>query len=410
MFALLLGHSVFSCLSFLFTSDQIDTQFAVYLFTGLMAMVINAFLVVSYLYTSQKSKKKDNRLPTFVGSCALLGVIFASVDTLPTAALKLELSCRDGCTDEFCHGDSFLCKLQQPSEYLLLGVFCILLQTLLKLYMKAVLGYSTSKEEKLVKVYTFLAFAMVLFCIVVCFLADTVLQSGSTDYRHLIVARDSFNCTPRYSSPVQEFAFLTLPFMLVCLALVCVTATVTGNVVRLTLKTANSSFRESMGKIGKTAGRLLLLSFLVSILWLIRVIVAGLQKPIVDAFNEDARRWADCMSSASFAASWMSIGGTTNECNAVPNTGNDMFTAVTLMAAVKNMEACVVGFIWGASSFIAISRPFISSTITKLSGGGSMKIGPTSDVKYSYNNVSEVKSSAKRASAVSESSSIRTSE
>jgi hypothetical protein len=215
---------VLPCLSFLFDEDQIDAQFSVYIGVGLFGMLTNLILVGSYAMSGKKKRKSGAALPVFVVQAAVFGLLFTLFDTLPTALLKFDLSCSDGCVDEFCHGDSTPCKLGQPAEYLLLAVLCILLNTLLQLYCKTIRMSTPATVRKVSKYFTAFSTTLVLLCVVLCLLADSdLLESGSAEYRQLIVARDSFNCGPRFSTGVQEFAFLTLPFALVCMTLVCVT-------------------------------------------------------------------------------------------------------------------------------------------------------------------------------------------
>jgi hypothetical protein len=231
---------VFPCLSFLFTSEQIDTTFAVYVATGFLGLCTNLFLVVTY---AMSRKKKGQGLPPFVVMCASCGLLFNLIDTVPTALFKLDLPCNDNCRDEFCHGDGAICKLGQPSEYLLLAVFCILLDTLLQLYTKTTLSWAPHKCRQLSKVYTAASATLVTVCVILCLLADTdLLNSGSTEYRQLIVARDAFNCGPRFSSSTQEFVLLTLPFMAVCLTLVVVTVSMILNVLWIVHKNGSRFF------------------------------------------------------------------------------------------------------------------------------------------------------------------------
>jgi hypothetical protein len=119
---------VFPCLSFLFTAEQIDAQFDAYIGTGYVGLVTNAFLLLFFMVS-----KKKQALPGFVVLCACIGLLYSIIDTIPTSALKFDLPCSNGCVDEFCHGNSAMCRIEQPSEYLLLSVFCILLSTILEL-------------------------------------------------------------------------------------------------------------------------------------------------------------------------------------------------------------------------------------------------------------------------------------
>jgi hypothetical protein len=147
------------------------------------------------------------------------------------------------------------------------------------------------------------------------------------------------------------------------------------NVLSLVRKNPGSSVSGTINKFGKIAGKLMLLALLVSILWFIRVVVAGLQQPIVETFNADSKRWADCTTSAASTATWSSLGGDVNECNSIPNAGDDMFMTVSLMAVVKNMQACIVGLVWGSSGAVAVSKILVSSAVTRISSGSSGKVG-----------------------------------
>jgi hypothetical protein len=221
---------VFPCVTFLYTRAQIDSQFSVYIATGLIGMAAN-FSLIAFDSTSHtyewvqkrrgKRKKGWSTPPTFVVVCTVLGFLFGVIDTIPAAILKLNLPCSEDCIDEFCHGSGLACKVAQPSEYLLLLVFCVLLGVLMELYMKAVMNCPALRVRHVKSCYRMAVFAMMLDVVLTCVFADSdVLATGSDEYCQLIVSRDIFSCGPRLSSSVQELVFLTLPFMFVYLALV----------------------------------------------------------------------------------------------------------------------------------------------------------------------------------------------
>jgi hypothetical protein len=191
---------VFPCVSFLYTRAQIDSQFSAYIATGLIGMVAN-FSLIAWDATSRifewvqkrrgKSQNGWSTLPTFVVACAVLGFLFGIIDTIPAALLKFDLPCSDGCTDEFCHGSGLACKVAQPSEYLLLLVFCILLGVLMELYMKAVMNSPAPRIRHVKRCYRMVVFAMMLVVVLTCVFADSdVLATDSDEYRQLIVSRD----------------------------------------------------------------------------------------------------------------------------------------------------------------------------------------------------------------------------
>jgi hypothetical protein len=166
---------VFPCVSFLYTRAQIDSQFSAYIATGLIGMVAN-FSLIAWDATSRifewvqkrrgKSQNGWSTLPTFVVACAVLGFLFGVIDTIPAAILKFDLPCSEDCIDEFCHGSGLACKVAQPSEYLLLLVFCILLDVLMELYMKAVMNSPAPRVRHVKRCYKMAVFAMML--VVVC--------------------------------------------------------------------------------------------------------------------------------------------------------------------------------------------------------------------------------------------------
>jgi hypothetical protein len=298
---------VFPCVSFLYTREQIDSQYSAYVATGLTGMVANFSLIAwcssSFLFEwTQKRRGKKTKgwstFPTFVFMCAVLGFLFGVIDTIPVALLKFDLPCSDGCTDEFCHGSGLVCKVAQPSEYLLLLVFCILLGALVELYLNVILNYPPPWRSRVQHRYSMGVFVMMLIVVSACVLwSDSgALATESDDYRQLVVARDIFSCGPRYSSLVQELVFLTLPFMFVCLALVGVTIGTIVNVWKSVMRMQDKSHRfRSVQKFGKLAGKLMALAVIVFILWVVRVSIAAAQGPIIANFNVDVKKWADCM-------------------------------------------------------------------------------------------------------------------
>jgi hypothetical protein len=392
---------VFPCTSFLFDSTQTDTMWRAYVITGLIGMMANVLIVTITVFNSGgrkevshspsrkialegggvvvefRDKKRARKLPRFVSACALLGLIFNFVDTVPVAVLAADLPCAADCNDEYCHGESWLCKLQQPSEYLLLASFTLILGALMELYMKAVLSKSPSECQKVTKKFNVVTSLFIAALIGTCFAAETkLLASGSTEYRQLIVARDGFSCAPRFSSATQEMLFRTLPFMLVCLALVALTLGLARQIWVLMQNTPGATATGMLNKFSKMAGKLLLLAQIVTVLWLVRVSAAATQRPLIEGFNLDVQAFADCTLQASMSSTWQSSnGGYVELCSAIPNTGSSMLTSVVLMLCVKNLQSWVVGFVWGLS-FLAVSASNLSfSTLRSVSQNKSGSVG-----------------------------------
>jgi hypothetical protein len=297
---------VFPCVSFLYTPEQIDSQFSAYVATGLTGMVANFSLIAWYSSSllfewdqKRRGKKKKgwSTLPKFVFICAVLGFLFGVIDTIPVALLEFNLPCSDGCIDEFCHGSGLACKVAQPSEYLLLLVFCILLGTLVELNMRVILDSPPSKMRRFKRRYSLGVFVMMLIVVFACVFADSgALATESNEYRQLIVARDVFSCGPRYSSLVQELVFLTLPFMFVCLALVVVTIGMIVNIWKVVMRVRDKyQISRSVKKFGTIAGKLMALAVVVFVLWVVRASIAAAQVPIIANFSVDAKKWAACM-------------------------------------------------------------------------------------------------------------------
>ncbi len=291
---------VFPYVSFLYTREQLDSQFSAYIATGLIGIVANISLVAWHSSSlrfqwSQKrrggKKKGWSTLPTFVFKCAVLGLLFGLIDTIPAAPLKFDLPCSDGCIDEFCHGSGLACKIAQPSEYLLLLVFCILLGILVELYVNVILNSPPPRMSHVKRCYSMGVFVTMLIVVFACVFADSGdLASESAEYRQLFVTRDIFSCGPRYSSLVQELVFLTLPFMFVSLALVSVTIGMIVNIWKSVMSMRDKSqISRSVNKFGKLAGKLIALAVVVFILWVVRVSIAAAQEPIIVSFNVDGR-------------------------------------------------------------------------------------------------------------------------
>jgi hypothetical protein len=297
---------VFPCLSLLYTHEQLDSHFLAYVVTGLIGMVVNFTLVAWYLSSFMfewiqkrrgKKKKGWSTLPTFVFNCALLGLLFGLIDTIPVALLKFDLPCSDGCIDEFCHGSGLVCKVAQSSEYLLLLVFCILLGALVELYMNVILNSPPPRMSHVKRCYSMGVFVMMLILVFACVFADSdALATERDEYRQFVVARDTFSCGPRYSSLIQELVFLTLPFMFVCLSLVGIAIGMIANIWKAVMRVRDDShISRSVKKFGKLAGKLMALSAVVFALWLVRASIAATQEPIIANFNVDTKKWVDCM-------------------------------------------------------------------------------------------------------------------
>ena len=380
---------VFPCVSFVFEQAAIDGMWGTYLLTGFFGFFTNVLIVVTYLRLGKKSN-----LPRFVALSAGVGLVYSVFDTLPVAALKQDLPCNGECTDEYCHGELWLCKLQQPSEYLLLAIFCILLDTILALYQRSVLSMTATKIRGFHRIYTGACVVFITTLVVLCFLADSALATGSDVYRQLIVARDLFSCGPRYSSYTQEWAFSTLPFMIVCFALVSVTAAMVWNVWQIMKKTPGTSATDTISKFGKTAGKLMLLALMVSILWAVRVVLATLQEPIVEGFNEDTKTWVECLLYSASSASFLARTGEEPAwCADGPDTRPSTESGV-LMICVKNLQACIVGVVWGLRG----ATKALSNAKARFSGSTSVAPGKSSGIISSV-----VVSSAVGSSVASES-------
>jgi hypothetical protein len=388
---------VFPCVSFLYTREQLDSQFTAYVATGLTGMVANFSLIAwyssSFLFEwiqrrRGKKKKGWSTLPTFVFVCAVLGFLFGVIDTIPAALLKFDLPCSDGCTDEFCHGSGLACKVAQPSEYLLLLVFCILLGTLVEVYMDVILKSPPPRSCRVKRYYSMGVFVMMLIVVFACVFADSgALATESDEYRQRVVARDIFSCGPRYSSLVQELVFLTLPFTFVCLALVGVTIGMIVNIWKAVMRVRDDShISRSVNKFGKVAGKLMALGVVVFVLWVVRASIAAGQEPIIANFYVDARKWADCMKQkAAFETAVSQVvflvknlpgsaftiaphpsqicfffdpqfDQEVEDCDAIPDAGTSMWTARVLSIIVKNMQSYIVAVVWGVAEVLSLCK------------------------------------------------------
>jgi hypothetical protein len=390
---------VFPCTCFLYTREQLDSQFSAYVATGLIGMVANLSLIAwyssSFLFEwnqKRRGKKKKgwSTLPTFVFNCAVLGFLFGLIDTIPAALLKFDLPCSGGCIDEFCYGNGLACKVAQPSEYLLLLVFCILLGTLVELYMNVILNSPPPRMSQVKRCYSMGVFVMMLVVVFACMFADSgALATESDEYRQHVVARDVFSCSPRHSSLIQELVFLTLPFMFVCLALVGVTIGMIVNIWKAVMRVRDKSqISRSVKKFGKLAGKLMALVVVVFILWVVRASIAAAQEPIIANFNVDARKWADCLQIKSMTETASQVVSCVrkrfylpprlqlhphlfpsqiyvfdpqlnmevDDCDAVPNPGTSMWTARVLSIIVKNMQSYIVTVVWGVAEVLSVLK------------------------------------------------------
>ncbi len=174
--------------------------------------------------------------------------------------------------------------------------------------MHVILNSPAPRMSHFKRCYSMGVFVMMLIVVFACVFADSsVLATESDEYRRLVVARDTFSCGPRYSSLVQELAFLTLPFMFVCLALVGVTIGMIVNIWKAVMRVRDDShISRSVNKFGKLAGKLMALAVVVFFLWVVRASIAAAQEPIVAKFNMNADKWANCVTQKALSETWAS--------------------------------------------------------------------------------------------------------
>jgi hypothetical protein len=94
----------------------------------------------------------------------------------------------------------------------------------------------------------------------------------------------------------------------------------------------------TINKFGKITGEMMLLALLVSLLWFVRVIVASMQAPIADDFNDDAEKVRLCaILDMTLLGSAGEMGVQIAACERSEEAGNQMTKLVALMAFVKNV-------------------------------------------------------------------------
>jgi hypothetical protein len=80
------------------------------------------------------------------------------------------------------------------------------------------------------------------------------------------------------------------------LALVGITIGMIVNIWKAVMRVRDDShISRSVKKFGKLAGKLMALSVVVFVLWVVRASIAAGQEPIIANFYVDVRNWADCV-------------------------------------------------------------------------------------------------------------------
>jgi hypothetical protein len=119
---------VFPCPSFMYTDDEIRTQYAAYIASGLLSFPLNVFLLATLVKMGKKDRAK---VQSGIKHAAAMGALYAFWDIFLVTALYTDMACGCGTGNnadlelgtEICQGESIACQFSKVSIFLLLSIF-----------------------------------------------------------------------------------------------------------------------------------------------------------------------------------------------------------------------------------------------------------------------------------------------
>jgi hypothetical protein len=295
---------VFPCPSSAFTTEQYNQQFIAYTVPGLVALVLNATMLVGLVAMGKTLRKK---MPLLLRWSFLLGLLYGLVNTVPVAVLKHDLSCNcsvSGTSElegtELCQGHNPLCTLSSLGVFLPIGILYLVAGLNIKLYFNLIMASVTCVSNGMM----FIAIGVPMLGFVMTFVLDfDPVDHPDRELASFVQVRDSFSCSPRFPSLWSEFAFKQVHYLIGTVMTAAATfmsvkllLEVTAKVASKGTGTTNSRVMEILRPLRKAKGeRLVVLGLLCIVLALGTLVVSIETVSLMKQFREEAKERQDCL-------------------------------------------------------------------------------------------------------------------
>ena len=196
---------VYSCPMGQFTEAEYTTMWTFFVVIGMCSFALNLFVVATWKLGGWY-KFRDT--PFQLKSCVFLGLLYGIVETIPTLILKFKLPCEHPTEEDI--GSSAMCSVNRASQYILLGIMVNLCTLTIMIY-RALLNATGHEGNTAVNV---LSTALPILFLAIAYVLDT--DEEDVDNYHLNVSRHGFNCSMRFSTMLEEWLVLWLPFCTAC--------------------------------------------------------------------------------------------------------------------------------------------------------------------------------------------------
>ena len=184
-----------------FTIDDYNTMWTVFVTIGMCSFFLNMFMVCTW---ELAGFRKVNEMPFQLKACVFLGILYGVVETLPSLFLKFDLPCVNETVEEV--GSSVMCYVNRSGQYILLGIMVNLCTLTAEIY-RALANMTSHESHMIVNV---LSTGIPFLFMVIAYILDTD-EEGTENY-NLNAVRHAFSCSMRFSTMLEEWLVLWLPF------------------------------------------------------------------------------------------------------------------------------------------------------------------------------------------------------
>jgi hypothetical protein len=200
------GGCVARCPYPVYSLSELRTMWLCYVLPALVSVPLN-LLIVCTKCMAHKKKTRDSLRPAVVGS-AVISLIWAMCDAMPSLILFTDVSCGDGGLLQ----PPLTCAISRASINLLQMAMYLCAVMALDVYLAIVLRYDNLRRRKTVNVALVTAVVIPVMCMVACYALDDRDDADVFNKRHL--SRQNFTCEPRLANVTQEWVFIHLHFVL----------------------------------------------------------------------------------------------------------------------------------------------------------------------------------------------------
>ncbi len=342
---------VFPCPSFMYTDEEIRTQYAAYIASGLLSFPLNVFLLATLVKMGKKGRAK---VQSGIKHAAAIGALYAFWDIFLVTALYTDMACGCGPDSnadlefgtEICQGESIACRFSKVSIFLLMSIFYWITTLMTKVracvfypfwfhygsicpllfvrfdvcqdgrqimhclclcsaqvFAQIVLGWGAKNLRKLEKTFPLIGFGIPLVMAIIALVRDfRPYEDPNAPNAALAIIRDSFSCKPRLATFAEEMGVITGHFICCGVIIIALIIGIVRQIITVQSKTLVRSDSQGLGKILRTVGDvknakvglLLVMGAWMTCLVAINIAVTATNAPVMEAFKVQADEWRQC--------------------------------------------------------------------------------------------------------------------